>query len=79
MPHQPVLISWLDIVGNDNRPWLDLKEAEGFTPSSMQTVGYIVKDDPMFVTVVSTLGPDEVGNLNCIPRGCIQSIQPLTL
>jgi hypothetical protein len=78
--NQPlVLVEWLDIVGNDEKPWMTLKEAQGFTPAALKTVGFLIQETTDFVTICSTIGGEDVGNLNCLPRGCITSIKRLTV
>lgn len=77
---QPLLlVDWIDITGNDEKPWMTLEEAQAFTPAPMTTVGFLIRETPDFLTLCSTLGQEEAGNLNCIPKGCIKSKKTISL
>ena len=75
-----VIIHWIDISSHDGA-WMDLCEAQTFEPIEVQTCGWVVKETPEYVTVVSSLSPKKddavAGSINAIPRGCIQSIYPV--
>lgn len=73
-----VQVEWLDITSHDGA-WLDMKEAEEYAPTPMKTVGFLLKEDPEYIVVVSTIADslDSVGSTNAIPRGCIQSVTKL--
>jgi hypothetical protein len=76
---QIVLVEWDDITSHDGA-WLDLKEAEEYSPTPMKTMGFLLKDEPDYVIVVSTASEilDVVGSTNAIPRGCIKKITKLS-
>lgn len=77
---QPLIVlEWIDITGNDEKPWMTLEEAQAFTPAPMTTVGFLIRETSEFITLCSTIGQDDAGNLNCIPKGCIRSQKTLTL
>jgi hypothetical protein len=46
----------------------------------MKTMGFLLKDEPDYVIVVSTASEilDVVGSTNAIPRGCIKKITKLS-
>ena len=74
-----VLIKWQDIIGIE-RPWLDPEEVLELRPASMVSVGVLLNQNEDFVTLAGTWeSRDEppFGNVNCIPRGVIQSLTEL--
>jgi len=73
-----VIVDWLDITSHDGA-WLDIEEAKKYVPSRMRTVGFLLKEEPDYIVVVSTVSDDldTVGSANAIPRGCLISISPL--
>ena len=75
---QPVKITWLDITSQTD-PWIDIDDAMEMKPAIMISVGWIVKDNIDFVTLASTVDTEEelVGDVNCIPRSTIMSIEVL--
>ena len=75
---QSVLVEWVDITSHDGA-WLDLKEAEEYAPTPMKTIGFLLKEEPDYIIVVSTASEimDSVGSTNAIPRGCIKKITRL--
>ncbi len=77
---KPVKITWLDITSQTD-PWIDMDEALEMKPAIMVSVGWIVKDTLEFVTLASTLDTEEelVGDVNCIPRATIMSIDELVI
>ena len=75
---KPVKITWLDITSQTD-PWIDIDDAMEMKPAIMISVGWIVKDNIDFVTLASTVDTEEelVGDVNCIPRSTIMSIEVL--
>lgn len=72
-----VKVTWKDIQGIEG-PWVDFEEARALTPVTVETVGWVVAEDSLFVTLVSSLEAAETktfcGSITSIPRGCILSM-----
>lgn len=69
------LITWLDIVSYDGT-WLPLGEAEEYKPAPMETVGWIIKNEPEYLVVASSKGGEDlVGSVSAIPKSVIESIE----
>ena len=70
-----VIVIWEDTAGLDDT-WNDRQEAEELKPGTMSSVGWIIKDEPHYLTLTSSaeFDADLVGDVNCIPIGCIQKI-----
>lgn len=74
-----VAIQWQDIVGVE-QPWITPDEAKELKPAKMTTVGMVIKEAQHYLVIASTLEDANeplYGNVNCIPRGCIDHIQVL--
>ena len=73
-----VKIIWLDTHGHDEA-WVGPEEATAMNPIEMVTIGYLVEHTDQSVTVAGTVSDckEYFGNINCIPRGCVQNILPL--
>lgn len=74
-----VVVHWLDIVGLEH-PWVSAEEASELRPAAMTTVGRLLVEEPGYIVIASTIESDgdlQFGNVNCIPRGVIGSIQEL--
>lgn len=72
------LFEWQDITGIDS-PWATESEVKELVPALIQTVGTIVHEDSDYITIAGSVGKDgELGNVSCIPRGCLISIENFT-
>jgi len=66
-----VLIEWYDTT-NMQEPWSSLPDAMEIRPAVIRTVGAIINSTDDFVTVAGSVGTEgELGDINCIPQGCI--------
>lgn len=74
----PQQITWLDIHAS-RETWLTEGEAAELRPLTMTTIGWIVRECRDWLTVCSTISNDGqlMGDVNCIPRGCILTVMPL--
>lgn len=75
-PHK---VTWVDIHAS-RETWQTEQEVAELRPLTMTTIGYIVRECREWMTLCSTISSDGalMGDVNCIPRGCIQSIEPLS-
>ena len=73
-----VRVVWIDTNGVDDS-WMSREDVLDVAPIEMVTIGYLVENDDVFVTVAGTISACQelFGNVNCIPRCCVRSIQPL--
>ena len=81
MEYRLVKVIWRDIQGHDGA-WVDCDDIlDDYEPVTVYTVGWILKEDDEFLTIVSSLSADQTfaGNVNAIPRGCVQSVFLITL
>jgi hypothetical protein len=76
--HRVVEILWWDAIGVSGDEWANHKDAYDTTPAQTLTVGYVVKETPDYITVVSMLNPNHLGYGVCIPKGMIKEIRDLT-
>ena len=66
-----VLIEWYDTT-NMQEPWSSLPDAMAIRPAVVRTVGTIINSNDDFITVAGSVGTEgELGDINCIPQGCI--------
>ena len=74
-PPRLIIIIWEDTAGLDET-WNDRQEARDLKPGTMSSVGWIIEDNPHYITITSSaeFDADLVGDVNCIPIGCIQKI-----
>jgi hypothetical protein len=76
-----VQVQWLDAECTGNSGWEDpnvMQEWAETPPPTMYSVGYLIHDGPVWITLVDTIGPNEVGTANKIPKGMIINIQILS-
>jgi hypothetical protein len=68
----------VDIVSVEE-PWQTAEEIEALKPALMLTAGVVIKEDPEYIVLVSTVEVDgnTYGNANVIPRGCIRELKEL--
>lgn len=76
--HRIVEVVWWDAIGVSADEWSDHKEAYSAVPAPTLTVGYVVKDTPEYITVVSLLNQHHIGHGVCIPKGMVKEIRDLT-
>ena len=71
-----VKVVWKDIQGLE-ATWSSLEEIEEMAPVSIETLGWIIKEDESHLTMVSSLAADETfaGSVTSIPKGCIEDIR----
>ena len=71
-----VLVHWIDIIGDDHNPWSSLEQAKDMKPEPISTIGKVVEDNDEFMGVASSWNDQGglLGNLNCIPKGVVQSV-----
>ena len=71
-----VLVHWIDIIGEDHNPWSSLEQAKDMKPEPISTIGKVVEDNDEFMVVASSWNDQGglLGNLNCIPKGVVQSV-----
>lgn len=76
------LIQWVDCLSDDG--WLSVDEADHQTLATAYTVGFIVKDEPDFLTVAGSFNTyegavNQYGAVWTIPKVAIQSRTQLKL
>ena len=72
-----VLIEWLDTTSIQDA-WCSPDEARELAPAVIRTVGTVIKVDEYSVTLAGSVGTEgELGDVNCIPHGCIVFQTPL--
>jgi len=79
MVGHPVIVEWLDIIGDDE--WRTLKEASSIEPQRFTTLGYLIRNDDKAIVVCSSFSPDDdtVGSVTSIPLGAVTSLKEVTL
>jgi hypothetical protein len=80
-PYKFVEIVWDDAASN-SETWVQPKDVTA--PEQVITRGWLIRDEPKFVTVASSvsnedLDEDHVGNTIAIPRGMIETMRELKL
>lgn len=78
-PYKFVEIIWDDAASN-SRTWVEI--ADVAAPAPVITRGWLVKDEPKFVSVASSVAYEEleidnVGNTMTVPRGMIVTMREL--
>ena len=72
-----VRLQWIDIIRPDET-WMFIEEVKKLEPAVITTMGWVVHYTEDYVTIASSLGDDkQLGDINCIPRSCIRSIEYL--
>lgn len=72
-----VKIVWLDII-RPEETWLFLSDAKLLEPAAITTVGWIIDERETSLVISSSLGDDnQLGDINCIPKCVIKSIEYL--
>lgn len=66
-----VRVDWIDIQAHGSE-WKDWSEVAKMTTAKCMTVGFLVHEDEHQVKVVgSVVEGAQVGDVTCIPKGCI--------
>lgn len=78
-PYKYVEVIWDDAASN-SQTWVGVKDVA--VPAPVITRGWLVRDEPKFVSVASSIANEEsesdtVGNTMTIPRGMITSMREL--
>tara|TARA_Y100000588_G_C13884609_1_gene766031 strand:- start:65 stop:553 length:489 start_codon:yes stop_codon:yes gene_type:complete len=72
-----VLIEWLDTTSIQDA-WCSEEEASELKPAIIRTVGTVIHANDDFVIISGSVGTEgELGDVNCIPCGCIVFQTPL--
>jgi hypothetical protein len=73
-----VIIYWDDIAGFADA-WMDFKEIYEMRPHKCYTIGILFEVTEEYITIASTCDDLRtiVSDINCIPIGCITSINKL--
>ena len=73
-----VRVEWQDITGHD-RPWWEPSDAGDLKPADITTIGLLVTENPEYLVVAGSWENDGglLGNVNCIPRGVVRSLETL--
>jgi hypothetical protein len=76
MEYRLVRVIWKDIQGLEST-WTSLEEIEEMAPVSIETLGWIIKEDKSHLTMVSSLAADQTfaGSVTSIPKGCVEDIR----
>ena len=77
-PVRMVVVDWLDAYTHDSG-WKSGKTLRKAAPVMVHTMGFVVKDDPEFITVAASQVPidDHWDGDTVIPRGMIKAIKDL--
>lgn len=74
---QIIEVLWIDAVANAITEWMDLDDLEQCQPCETLSVGYLLKDHPEWITIVSLLNDGSAGHAITIPRGMIVAVRQL--
>jgi hypothetical protein len=73
-----VLVDWIDSTSFSTHRWRDLGESKQLTPSTIQSVGFLVAESKSFITLTGALDEEEhASGCITIPRGCITRMRRL--
>lgn len=64
-------IEFFDITTHDG--WISRDEAAAYQPLLISAVGKIINEDEHLLILAPLYGPDRVGYLIVVPKGCIVS------
>lgn len=70
-------IVWLDAEACGDSGWTDIEaglEEAAKSPPLMRTLGYLLYSCEEFVSITDSIGPEECGMINKIPREMIKEI-----
>ncbi len=65
-----VYLEWIDSTSHGNT-WTSKKSVEELTPEKIQTIGYLIKETPHHITIVTSLSEYQYGGDICIPKFAI--------
>lgn len=75
-----VLITWKDAQSMQSAGrWVDPADVENLELAVCQSVGWVRKQTPDFITVYSHDAGDQIGGDLCIPWVCVVAIQELVV
>ena len=69
-----VWIRWKDAATHGGPEWVYAEDAMKYCHSSppiMNTIGFVLNETEEFIAVTDTVGPEETGSVNVIPKGMI--------
>ena len=72
-----VEIVWLDAEACGDSGWMDLREGieeAAKMPPLMRTIGYVLYIGEEFISITDSIGPEECGMINKIPRQMIKEM-----
>lgn len=75
-----VEVAWFDAECTNNSGWEDPEELQKWAsapPPLMYSVGFLIVDAEDYIVLLDTIGPNEVGTANKIPRGMISYVSRL--
>jgi hypothetical protein len=75
-----VIVEWRDAETRGGPEWVPLEDLIDYStqpPPIMTTVGCVLYDTDDFIALTDTLGPEETGSINVLPKGMIISIKEL--
>lgn len=67
-----VTVRWIDtenVIG-----WMDPDDIEG--PEPMEASGYLVRDEPHWIAIATTVDDGQCNNVTLFPRGCVLDVRP---
>jgi hypothetical protein len=70
-----VEITWVDSAGMCGI-W-ETPDCEPLTPMKIKSVGYLWEKTKDYVTIIQSIGNEQLGRRFSIPRGCIKKIKKL--
>ena len=69
-----VWIRWKDAATHGGPEWVYAEDAMKYCQSSppiMNTIGFVMNETDEYIAVTDTIGPEETGSVNVIPKGMI--------
>tara|TARA_Y100000310_G_C20585240_1_gene765052 strand:+ start:801 stop:1058 length:258 start_codon:yes stop_codon:yes gene_type:complete len=80
MEYKIVEVYWIDAETTGDGSWMDLTEAIEsaiLPPPIMRTVGFLLADEDDHISLTDSLGTEECGNINKIPRKMIRQLNEI--
>jgi hypothetical protein len=72
-----VEILWVDATSVSGEEWAEWEEAAKTVPAPSLSVGYVVTETPLHITIVGLVNDNHIGHGICIPKGMIHEIRDL--
>lgn len=72
-----VEILWVDATSVSGEEWAEWEEAAATVPAPSLSVGYVVTETDLHITVVALVNDNHIGHGICIPKGMIHEIRDL--